>query len=190
MTTPTRLMTAEEFSDRDEREDGCKEELVGGVIESAPPPGDTLGEIQINVAGILREFVRANRLGKVLGESGYRLKRDPDQVRGPDVSFISGARRAGLQRVGAYLDGAPELAVEIVSPTDRADKVEAKVRAYLEAGALRVWVLYPETRSLTVHRADGNSHTFAGDEIVASGDAGFAVDGFEAPVSAFFEDID
>lgn len=183
-------MTAEEFSDRDERDDGCKEELVGGVIELAPPPGDTHGEIQINVAETLRQFVRTNRLGKVLGESGYRLKRDPDQVRGPDVSFISGARRASLERVGAYVDGAPELAIEIVSPTDRADKVEAKVRAYLEAGALRVWVLYPETRSVTVHRDDRNSHNFTGDDVLTSDDAGFAVEGFEAPASVFFADID
>lgn len=190
MTTPTRLMTAEEFAARPERKDGCREELVGGIVQVAPPVEEPHGDIQFNIAEILRPFVRRHRLGRVRGDAGYRVAADPDYVPGPDASFMSHERAAEFPKTGTYRDTAPDLAIEIISPSNRADEMHAKVQRYLAGGARRVWVLYPETRSVTVHRADGDAHTFTGDDVLTSEDAGFAVDGFEAPASAFFADID
>ncbi len=187
MTSPTRLMTAEEFGELPEREDGCREELVGGLIEWSPPPTDGHGDIQFNISDVLRPFVRAYKLGRVVGEAGFRVARDPDHVPGPDASFLSFGRESELKRVGAYLDGAPDLVIEIISPSDRAHRVEAKVRAYLAGGARRVWLLYPDTESVTVHRDDGTARMFVGDELLTSDDAAFAVEGFSAPASAFFD---
>lgn len=190
MTTPTRLITAEEFGARPEREDGWREELVGGVIQLAPPPDEQHGYIQFNVAEVLRPFVRRHKLGKVVGEAGFRVRSGPDYVPGPDASFVSKERSANLKKVGAYRDGAPDLAIEIISPSNRADEMHEKVRNYFVGGARRVWVLYPDSRSLTVHRDDGNARTLTGADVLTSDDASFAMGGFEAPVSAFFEDID
>ncbi len=183
-------MTAEEFGARPDREDGWREELVGGVVELAPPPEELHGYIQFNIAEVLRPFVRRHKLGKVLGEAGFRVRSGPDYVPGPDASFVSNERSASLKKIGAYRDGSPDLAIEIISPSNRADEIHAKVQNYLAGGGRRVWVLYPDTRSLTVHREDGNAHTFTGDDVVTSDEAGFAVEGFEAAVSAFFEDVD
>jgi Uma2 family endonuclease len=190
MTAPTRLITAEQFSERDERDDGCREELVAGVIEVAPPPEELHGDIQFNVAEILRPFVRRHRLGRVRGDVGYRVRRDPDYVPGPDASFLSRERAAQFEKTGTYRDTAPDLAIEIVSPSDRAERVQEKVQWYLGAGAQRVWLLYPATASLTVHRDDGNAHTYTGNDVITSDDAGFSVDGFEARVSDFFAELD
>jgi Uma2 family endonuclease len=190
MTTPTRLMTAEEFGQRPDRDDGCREEPVAGVVQVAPPVEEPHGDIQFNIAEILRPFVRQHRLGKVRGEARYRVAADPDYVPGPDASFMSRERAAQFPKTGTYRNVALDLAIEIISPSNRADGMHAKVQRYLAGGSRRVWVLYPETRSLIVHRDDGNSHTYTDDDVVTSDDAGFEAKGFEARVSAFFEDID
>lgn len=110
----------------------------------APPPEELHGYIQFNIAEVLRPFVRQHRLGKVQGEAGFRVKSDPDYVPGPDASFVSQERSATLRKVGAYRDGSPDLAIEIISPSNRADEVHAKVQRYLEGGGQGVWVLYPQ----------------------------------------------
>ena len=116
MTAPTGLITAEEFSERNERDDGCREELVAGVIEVAPAPEGSHGRIAARVLLKLGAFVDAHNLGEVRTESGYRLRANPDEVRGPDAAFISNERLDRLSITGPYEDGAPDLVVEVVSP--------------------------------------------------------------------------
>src|SRR5207244_10932747 len=95
------------------------------------------------------------RIGVVLAaETGFRLRRDPDRVRAPDVAVILYANRP-RETIGAgYLEGAPDLAVEVVSPNDTADEVAEKVADWLSAGTSAVWVVYRGPR-IEVHRADG-----------------------------------
>jgi Uma2 family endonuclease len=88
----------------------------------------------------------------VLVEAGFVLRRNPDTVRGPDVSFVSHARIPRGRLPVAFIPGAPDLAVEILSPDDRPAEVADRVADYLEAGTKLVWVCDPARRAVTVHR--------------------------------------
>src|SRR5208283_3333550 len=90
------------------------------------------GEIAFNIGAPLRAHVKANKLGRVSGgDPGFILARKPDTVLAPDVTFLRADRlRAGVPAEGFY-EGAPDLAVEVVSPSDRASKVEKKVQDWL-----------------------------------------------------------
>ena len=92
------------------------------------------------------------RLGTVVAaETGFVLARDPDTVRAPDIAFLGATRPSGPQR--GYYPGAPDLAVEVLSPDDRPSYVVEKVAEWLEAGTIAVWVIDPRTRTVTVHSA-------------------------------------
>src|SRR4051812_3778014 len=118
------LMTAEELYALPD--DGKKYELVNGQLRVSEPPGASHGYLQMRLGSRLEQFVSAQRLGVVLAESGVVLRRGPDTVRGPDIWFVARERIVnGLPDV--YLDGAPDLAVEVVSPSDSAFEVAEKV---------------------------------------------------------------
>jgi Uma2 family endonuclease len=85
-------------------------------------------------------------------ETGFRISRDPDTVRAPDVAFVC-AQRVPRRIPRGYFDGAPDLAVEVLSPEDRASEVMAKVQDWLEAGCREVWVVDPKTQTVSVHRS-------------------------------------
>ena len=87
-------------------------------------------------------------------ETGYTLRQGPDTVRGPDVSFVFRPRVEG--RGSGFPTGAPDVAVEVVSPSDTAAEVARKVAEYLAGGSQRVWVVYPSVRRVVIHRADGS----------------------------------
>jgi Uma2 family endonuclease len=188
VTTAQKLITADEFAERPDPEDGTKEELVEGVIEVSPLPGEEHGDIQASLIEALRPFVRKRRLGRLLGESGFIVHRGPDTVRGPDVSFI--AVRAGSRGRGqGFVSGAPELAIEVLSPSDRAGRVQRKVEGYFGAGAARVWLVRPTPKTVTVLRADETSEVLGVDDTLTSEYAAFDAPGFELPVRTLFEDL-
>jgi Uma2 family endonuclease len=114
-------------------------------------------------------------------EVGYKLGDDPATWIEPDVSFLRNERVTGTTD-GSYCLGAPELAVEVVSPSESARDLRRKVAPLLKAGSLAVWVIYPEERTVEVYRPDGTSYTadtLSAPELVA---------GWEAPVASLFED--
>jgi Uma2 family endonuclease len=129
-------------------------ELVAGTLVREPPPGEGHGGMAVDVVALLDPFVREHGLGRVFVESGYVLASDPDTVRGPDVSFVSAERLATGARRGPYLVGAPDLAVEIVSPSDGWRQVAAKVAEYLAADGRAVWVIDPGRQTVTTHLPD------------------------------------
>lgn len=151
-----------------EPEEG-RAELVAGTLVREPPPGEGHGGIAADVATLLNPFVREHGLGRVFVESGYVLASDPDTVRGPDVSFVSARRLATAARRGPYVVGAPDLAVEVVSPKDSRRDVAEKVAEYLGAGAEAVWVIDPRHQAVTVHLPElrpttlGRGETLSGD---------------------------
>jgi len=178
-----RLLTAEEFFY--EQPDERRSELIAGEVVREPPPAPEHGLLAVNVAHHLRRFLDVHRLGRVLAESGYVLRRGPDTVRGPDVSFISEQRWAVTRDRRRYFEGAPDLAVEVASPGDGRRKLAAKAREYFQAGARLVWVVWPGSRTVDVHRPGSPPATLHAADTLDGGDV---LPGFALPVSRIFED--
>jgi Uma2 family endonuclease len=165
-------MTAEELFRLPKLPTGEDYELVKGVLLIIFPPGVVHGNLASRLAAKLQTFVEARQLGETFVETGFRLEGDPDTVLAPDVSFVSATRipQSGLPE--GFFPGAPDLAVEIVSPNHLDEAVQAKVAAYLQAGSRLVWVVRPKRRTITVHRPDGTARTLSqkdnlsGDEVL------------------------
>jgi Uma2 family endonuclease len=157
MATRTRL-TADDLWRMGEGD--VRRELVDGEVIEMTPAGGVHGEVLLKVGSPLRTYVEAHRLGKVVGgDVGFvlALPSDPDRVRAPDVAFISTARLPDGRLPQGFIRGAPDLAVEVLSPSDNPDEVQRKVRDYLEAGTRLVWMLAPLARAATVYRPDGSA---------------------------------
>lgn len=148
----TRLMTARELEQLSL--EASRGELVQGEFIPMSPAGFVHGEIAGNVFGILWSFVRKNRLGVLYAaETGFILQQNPDTVRAPDVAFVTHERAAQQKRKTGYFQGAPDLAVEVISPSEILDDVENKLIDYLEAGTKVVWLVYPRTQTITIYRS-------------------------------------
>ena len=182
MTQQRTLLTAEEFFLRYSHKDQPYELVRGEVIE-LELPGWEHGRVAVTIAVPLGAFVREHDSGAVVLRSGYCIERQPDTVRGPDISFIRKERlpAEGLPR--GFFEGPPDLAVEIVSPSDTAARLEAKVQEYLQNGALRVWVVYPDSRRAAVHRPDGSAQWYAGDAVLEDPEL---LPGFSLPLPEIF----
>lgn len=184
MTTTTKLLTAAEFAARPDPADGSKEELVRGEVITMPPPGFLHGLVQGTVAFLLITFARASGLGRVTVESGTVTEHDPDSVRGPDVAFWSFSRVPADQVPESYPDVAPDLCVEVKSPSNTPAKTTSKVREYFKSGVRLVWVIDPEERTVTVYRKPGRGEVFWEDDTI-TGEA--VLPGFSRPVAEFFQ---
>ncbi|MBC7844678.1 MAG: Uma2 family endonuclease [Gemmatimonadaceae bacterium] len=175
------LMTAEELM-ATPVPNKCTELVAGRMIVSEPP-GFAHGVVAARLLVAISSHVSANTLGVTLSDSGYTLFRNPDTVRAPDVSFIR-AERVPQTRIRGYADFAPDLAVEVLSPSDRAGKVLAKVGDWIEAGALLVWIVDPERRTARVYRPDGTQSTLTADDSLDGEDV---LPGFSAQLSAMID---
>ncbi len=154
MSTVIKLLTAEEYARLPEEQDRPSE-LVRGVIVRMNPPRFRHGELSSNFAGLLRDYVRPRKLGRVVtNDSGVITERDPDTVRGPDVAYFSYARLSREVEVELYPPVLPELAVEVRSPSDRWAEVHRKVAEYLAAGVLVVCVVDDDSRTISLFYGD------------------------------------
>jgi Uma2 family endonuclease len=150
MSTTHTLTTADELFLMPD--DGFRYELVKGELRRMPPAGSEHGAVIMNIGTPLDQFVKAQGLGIVFGaETGFKIASDPDTVRAPDLAFIRHERipAGGLPR--GFWPGAPDLAVEVISPGDTYTAVEEKVSDWLKAGTHMVLVLNPRTRTVTVY---------------------------------------
>jgi Uma2 family endonuclease len=152
MATKT-LLTIEQFDQLPVTE-GVLYELNEGELVTMTGPMPRHNFVRDRVARLMGNFVEARKLGTVFLETGYQLT--PETVRIPDVSFIPADRMRGID-LDRRIQGAPALAVEVVSPADLAEELAQKVKQYLAAGAKAVWVFFPKTREVQVSRADGKS---------------------------------
>jgi Uma2 family endonuclease len=173
------LLSLEEFMALPDN--GNRHELSQGELVVMPPPHSEHSIVLDNIKMILSDYVRGKRLGRVLPEAGYLLFREPEQtVRQPDVSFLS---RGRVKKSAAYVEGAPELALEVVSPGDDAADLDLKVRQYLAAGSHEVWVVYPKTRSVLIHKAGGQVSKLSDSDTITTD----LFPGWSARVADFFD---
>ncbi|MBM4424672.1 MAG: Uma2 family endonuclease [Chloroflexi bacterium] len=128
-------------------------ELVKGKVIEMSPPGFEHGTIAMTLGELIASHVRRNKLGRVLAaETGFRLSRNPDTVRAPDVAFVSNERLPAKLPKG-YADFAPDLIAEVVSPGDDPDDIQTKITEWLNAGVRLALVVYPSSRQIAVYRS-------------------------------------
>ena len=145
---------------------GVRRELLDGVLVEMSPNNQTHGWLEGNVSGILWSYVKPRLLGEVMtGDVGFILRRNPDTVRAPDVAFIR-AERLPAERRRGFLEIMPDLAVEVVSPTDTRAEVQLKIRDWIEAGVPLIWVVYPETESVEEVRSLLDRRILSGDAVL------------------------
>ena len=177
------LMTAEDLWAMPEVP-GKRFELVRGELVEVPGAGGVHGMIVGLIYRLLWAVAHERRLGHVAPDGvSYVVSHDPDVVRVPDVSFV---RRERIPADGipvGYWPFAPDLAIEVVSPNDRAETLRIKVREYLDGGARVVWIAWPDTRSVDVHPVDGPVVELGPDDELDGGDV---VPGFRVRVGDLF----
>ena len=182
MSTELQLMTADELLAMPD--DGFVYELIKGELIKMSPPGHEHGRVTMNIAGPLHVYAKKKKLGNVYAaETGFLLEQDPDTVRAPDVAFV---RKERIEKAGAvegYWKGAPDLAVEVISPSDTARRIEGKVAQWLESGAGAVWLVSPKLHTVTVYRSLTEIVVLTENDTLDGGDV---VPGFQIPVAEIF----
>lgn len=182
MRAPTRTITADELLHIPE--DGFQYELVKGRLVKVMAAGAEHGVIEIRLITVLTDHVERNELGLVFpGDTGFKLESDPDTVRAPDVAFVRAGRIPPTGVPKGFWEGAPDLAVEILSPTNTAAQIREKLAEYLSLGSTQVWVVDPRRKTVTIHQRDVAPRVLnEGDEI----DGGDLLPGFRYPVARLF----
>ncbi|PDW02580.1 Uma2 family endonuclease [Candidatus Viridilinea mediisalina] len=176
------LMSAEAFQALPERARQCA--LVRGELVETMPPGGKHGVIALRLGARLERWAETGNYGVVGTESGFILQRDPDTVRSPDLFFVCAAALPPTGVPEAFWAQAPDLVVEIVSPSETAEEVRAKIHDYMAAGTQLIWVVYPRTREVLVHRPGGAIQAYAEEQRLE--DAAL-LPGFGCRVAELFE---
>lgn len=182
MSTTTQLTTAEELLKLPRGR--FRYELVNGELRQMSPAGHDHGRIAARLTIVLGRHVEENNLGEVYApETGFKLRSDPDTVQAPDVSFVTRERADKVGESRGYFPGAPDLAVEVLSPKDTVSEVEEKVAEWLEWGTRQVWVISPKLRTVTVYRSLADISTLTENETL---DGEAVVPGFSYRVAKLF----
>ena len=182
MTTTQQTMTADDLWRMPD--DGMRRELIRGELTVMTPAAWRHGEIAMTIGALLRAHVKANQLGTVLAaETGFFIARDPDTVRAPDAAFIAKERVPAGVRPDRFVPFAPDIAVEVLSPSDALVDVEEKVDQWLEAGTALVWVVNPRACTVTVHRKGRDPRVLRESDTLDGEDV---CPGFSAPVAELF----
>lgn len=164
-------------------DDGVRHELQGGLLLSEPPTGFQHGDVTAEILVRLRTFAAREGSVRVVTDVFFVLARNPDTVRAPDVACLRPNHASALEDPSRPVPGAPALAVEVVSPSNAADAVHAKVADYLAAGTDVVWVVDPRDRRVTVYRELLSPRHLVGDDLL---DAGDVLPGFSVRVRELF----
>ena len=176
------LMTAEELFELPD--DDCRREIVNGLLIHMTPSGAAHGVVTVRIGQYLNEHAAAHELGVCCGaETGFILRRDPDVVRAPDAAFVAGSRIPETGVPTTYWPFAPDLAVEVVSPSDRLADVHVKVAEYFSAGTRQVWIVEPATRTVHAYRGPHDVQVFGADDELTGDDV---LPGFRCEVGRLF----
>lgn len=177
----TRPMTAEDLAAMPD--DGNHYELLRGELVTMPPTGFDHGIVSMGAGWHLKNYVRETDAGEVVMEVGFVLSRNPLTVLAPDVAFVRRDRVPDPAARAGFVEMAPDLAVEVVSPSNTAAALQDKILTYLEAGVRLVLVLEPTRRVATVHTPDRLARTLLADETF---DGGEVLPGFKVLVADLF----
>ena len=180
MSKSAPLVTAEELEKYPD--DDYRYELVEGRVIKMSPVGFQHGRIVPRFASLLHRHVEEHGLGAILSEVGFRLASNPDTVRAPDIAFLRLDRIPKPDPRG-FINGPPDLAVEVLSPDDPPGEVRTKTAKYLACGVPLVLILDPVGRTATAHRQVGPPQISRGDDAVDLGDA---VPGFSCSIPEIF----
>ena len=183
----TTLLTADEFLTHPAARE--RSELVRGAIRMMTPASGAHGIVSGNVFLALSNYVRANRLGRCFTDgTGFALPGLPNTVRSPDAAFVRADRLppGGLPSASGYLPLAPDLAVEVLSPSETASDLYEKLEDYRAAGAPLVWVVDPAKRRVSVYAADAPVRWLREADTL---DGGSVLPGFTCPVAELFDGL-
>ena len=165
--------------------EGVRGELIRGELCQTMPTGQEHGEIVVNLAALLRMFVKSRKLGRLTAsDAGVWLERDPDTVREPDIAYFSTEKMPLGTRITGYAEVVPDLVVEVVSPNNSLREVNDKALMWLSYGARLVWVVNPDTRSVNVYRAGRVASTLTESDTLDGLDT---VPGFTCTVGEVFD---
>lgn len=183
-TATVESLTLEEFG-RLPEEDGFRMELVRGRLVREPPAGARHSDVAAAVFRALDAYAQKNEAGKVRFDAGYVLEEEPPTVRIPDVAFIAAHRLPpGPSPTGCW-ELAPDVAVEVLSPSNRPSAILEKVAQYLEAGVRLVWIADPGRETVTIYRPDGEVGVFGVGDVLRGEDV---LPGFRLEVAEVFAD--
>ena len=182
MATQTKLITVEELLNMPD--DGYRYELVRGELRKMAPAGQYHGEHAGTVFVSLHIYVRTNGLGKTYAaETGFKIDSNPDHVRAPDAAFVSRERLEAIGEGPGYWPAAPDLAIEVISPSDRYTEAAEKVRDWLEAGTRMVVMVNSRRREVTVYLPSEVPIILTENDVLDGGDV---VPGWTIPVREIF----
>jgi len=183
MKQPAHQMTATELLEQQPLH--VRSELVRGRLRLREPAAYLHGKLAIAIGAALHTWVAARQLGDVVGaETGFTLRRNPDTVRAADAAFISAGRVPPAGCIG-FAELAPDLVVEVLSPSDRPSDVRDNVADWINAGVRLVWLIDAPRRSAVVHRADGTIDRKTAVDVL---DAEDVLPGFSVPLRGLFGD--
>lgn len=177
----THLLTAEDLWGVGD--EGHRYDLIRGELRRMAPTGGEHGEIGVTTGALLWTHARSRNLGTVCRVSGFILARNPDTLLAPDVSFVRADRLLPHEERISFLELAPDLAVEVNSPSERPSDVPSKVEIYLTAGVRMVLVVEPRPKTITVHTPDQSPRVLQENNDLDGGDV---LPGFRVPVAEIF----
>lgn len=181
-STRTALLTADDLAALPDTTD--RYDLLRGELIQMAPAAAKHGKYAMRFGTPLDVYVTENGLGTVFAaETGFILARDPDTVLAPDVAFVRADRLPPEEEWEGYLALAPDLVVEVLSPSDTASGVLDKTLAYLDAGVLLVVTLDPKRQVAVVTEPDRMARILGRDDVFDSGDV---VPGFRLPLADLF----
>lgn len=154
MSTTTRLMTADELLSMPKFVDGndCFYELIAGELRTMSPTGGTHGFVTARLTIAIGHHVEAHDLGMMFGaECAFKVKTNPDTVIAPDVAFVRYEKIATVENIDKFLPFAPDLAIEVLSPSNTVSEIDEKIELFLAAGTQAVWIVNPRRRTVTIH---------------------------------------
>ena len=181
MVATDKLITVEDFWTR-HADSEVRYELVRGEITATVPHSSIHSDIAALIAGFLAPYVRQHNLGRVKVEAHYRL--DAHTLRVPDVSFVSAEHQAQIEDPTKFVPFAPDLAIEIISPSETHTTVRAKLEDYRAAGTVVMWLVYPDARSVDVHYLQAGRIVHFGPDDTLTLEA--VLPGFSLPLNAIF----
>jgi Uma2 family endonuclease len=177
LTAPITLADLERLPD-----DCNKYEVSEGELIVMPPVKSLHTLVALTVLETLQTYLKQQSIGRAIPEAGYLLSRNPLTVRQPDVSVLSNERIASTSE-DKYFEGSPELAVEVVSPSDSAQDLETKVEQYLRFGSKQVWIVYPKKKRVHVFRPNAGPAILDESQMLEGGNV---LPGFSVKVSDLF----